>query len=100
MDDDDDDEPLPIDEDGEEQPLLPGLYRAMYAFDPEGTAEMRLVDDQIVRVVGRGGGVGWAVVLVEDESESGVVVEGGQRHALVPESYLEVVEVDEGEEGQ
>ena len=40
----------------EEPPLLPGLYRALYAFEPEGTAEMRLDEDQVVRVIGRGGG--------------------------------------------
>ena len=59
------------------------MYRALYAFEPEGTAEMALEEEQIVHVVGRGGGVGWAVVERE---------EGG--HALVPESYLELVEAD------
>jgi hypothetical protein len=73
--------------DGEEEdeeeggPLIPGRYRALYAFEPEGTAEMALEEDQVVHVIGRGGGVGWAVVEKED---------GG--HALVPESYLELVE--------
>lgn len=67
------------DEDG--GPLIPGRYRALYAFEPEGTAEMALEEDQVVCVIGRGGGVGWAVVEKED---------GG--HALVPESYLELVE--------
>ena len=77
------------DGDGEaEEPLYPGLYRALYAFEPEGTAEMRLEEDQIVRVIGRGGGVGWAVV---DKGEGG---EDGKGHALVPESYLEVVRLD------
>lgn len=79
---------------GEEEPLYPGLYRAVYAFEPEGTAEMRLVEDQIVKVVGRGGGVGWAVVVCEDDTEVG---EGGEKkvkHALVPESYLEPVQFD------
>jgi len=81
-------------DDGEEEPLYPGLYRALYAFEPEGTAEMKLEEDQIIRVIGRGGGVGWAVVLkdgAEDKGESG--------HALVPESYLEVVRLDEEDEG-
>ncbi|KAI0368401.1 hypothetical protein BV20DRAFT_1053996 [Pilatotrama ljubarskyi] len=67
----------------EDGPLLPGLYRALYAFEPEGTAEMALEEEQVVRVVGRGGGVGWAVVEKE-----------GGGHALVPESYLELVEAD------
>ncbi|EFI27612.1 hypothetical protein CC1G_14538 [Coprinopsis cinerea okayama7 len=48
----------------EEEPMYPGIYRALFAFEPEGTAEVRLVEDQLVRVVGRGGGVGWAVVEV------------------------------------
>ncbi|KAI8984822.1 hypothetical protein BD414DRAFT_417946 [Trametes punicea] len=68
---------------GEDSPLVPGLYRALYAFEPEGTAEMALEEEQMVRVVGRGGGVGWAVVEKE-----------GGGHALVPESYLELVEAD------
>ncbi|KAM5530165.1 hypothetical protein V8D89_016167 [Ganoderma adspersum] len=70
-------------EDSQEETLIPGVYRALYAFEPEGTAEMALEEEQIVHVVGRGGGVGWAVVERE---------EGG--HALVPESYLELVEAD------
>ncbi|KAI0637531.1 hypothetical protein C8Q77DRAFT_1214617 [Trametes polyzona] len=71
------------DGDGEEGPLVPGLYRALYAFEPEGTAEMALEEEQVVHVVGRGGGVGWAIVEKE-----------GGGHALVPESYLELVEAD------
>jgi len=39
-----------------EELLYPGLYRAMYTFVPEGMAEIALAEDQIVRVVGRGGG--------------------------------------------
>ncbi|KAF9037059.1 hypothetical protein BJ165DRAFT_573689 [Panaeolus papilionaceus] len=102
------------DVEAEEEQLYPGLYRALYAFEPEGTAEMKLEEDQIVRVVGRGGGVGWAVVVVP-ETEGNVVVNGGVgvlvaegaqdgkavRHALVPESYLEpyMLEGWGGEEG-
>jgi len=70
-----------------EPSLPPGLYRALYAFEPEGTAEMKLEEDQIVRVIGRGGGVGWAVVVKEGTADCGV-------HALVPESYLEAHELD------
>jgi hypothetical protein len=73
--------------DAQEPVLYPGLYRALYAFEPEGTAEMRLEEDQVVRVLGRGGGVGWAVVIREGEGEDG--------HALVPESYLEVLQLDD-----
>lgn len=68
----------------EQQPagdLLPGVYRAVYAFMAEGAAEMDLAEDQIVKVLGRGGGDGWVVVSTGDD--------GGQ--ALVPESYLEFV---------
>lgn len=67
----------------EDEPLVPGTYRALYAFEPEGTAEMALVEDQIVRVIGKGGGVGWAIAEKE-----------GGGHALVPESYLELVQAD------
>ncbi|CAA7268686.1 unnamed protein product [Cyclocybe aegerita] len=80
----------------EEETLYPGLYRAVYAFEPEGTAEMRLVEDQIVRVVGRGGGVGWAVVVDERETEEAANANGfsAPKHALVPESYLEPYKLD------
>jgi hypothetical protein len=55
----------------------------MYPFEPEGTAEMALVEDQRIHVLGRGGGVGWVVVLKSDGE-----------HALVPEGYLELVRAD------
>ncbi|KAF8075739.1 hypothetical protein FPV67DRAFT_1648894 [Lyophyllum atratum] len=84
------DEEVYYDPEGEE-PLYPGLYRAMYAFQPEGTGEMALDEDQIVRVIGRGGGVGWAVVLDENADTP-------EKHALVPESYLEAVRLDGEEE--
>ncbi|KAI0337153.1 hypothetical protein BDW22DRAFT_1488495 [Trametopsis cervina] len=71
----------------EDEPLVPGTYRALYAFEPEGTAEMALEEEQVVHVIGRGGGVGWAVVDRE-----------GGGHALVPESYLELIRADEGPE--
>ncbi|KAG0698933.1 hypothetical protein DFH29DRAFT_939021 [Suillus ampliporus] len=80
------------DEDMEGEPTLhPGLYRALYAFEPEGTAEMKLEEDQVVRVVGRGGGVGWAVVVKDGLKDTGA-------HALVPESYLDVVRLDGDDE--
>ncbi|CEL62221.1 hypothetical protein RSOLAG1IB_10295 [Rhizoctonia solani AG-1 IB] len=63
--------------------FTPGIYRAMYPFEPEGTAEMALVEDQRIHVLGRGGGVGWVVVLKSDGE-----------HALVPEGYLELVRAD------
>ena len=90
----------------EEQPLVPGVYRAVYPFVSEGTAEMALEEDQLVKIVGRGGGVGWAIAVVEGG-------DSGERegvHALVPESYLEFVrsfepgevsedDMDQGESG-
>ncbi|KAF8548509.1 hypothetical protein OG21DRAFT_750859 [Imleria badia] len=80
-----------MDMDADVEPaLFPGLYRALYTFEPEGTAEMKLEEDQVVRVIGRGGGVGWAVVVKDGLKDTGV-------HALVPESYLEPVRLD-GEE--
>ncbi|KAI9433336.1 hypothetical protein H4582DRAFT_1003410 [Lactarius indigo] len=101
LDDDDDDDNFDDYEDDEghaedqagegndaDRPLLPGLYRALYAFEPEGTAEMALEEDQIVRVVGRGGGVGWAIVARG----------GDEGHALVPEGYLEFVSLDQEQE--
>jgi len=83
-----------------EEELKPGLYRALYAFEPEGTAEMALVEDQIVRVIARGGGVGWAIVERPHEEGEGIggfgLEAAGQ--ALVPESYLEPYRLDdEGE---
>lgn len=80
LDGDEDEDVQPSDD----EPLIPGTYRALYSFEPEGTAEMALEEEQIVRVIGRGGGVGWAVVEKGD---------GG--HALVPESYLELVQAAE-----
>lgn len=94
LDDAEDDDEYEDAESGED-PLYPGLYRAMYAFEPEGTAEMKLEEDQLVRVIGRGGGVGWAVV-----DRGGGVGEDGKAHALVPESYLEPVTLDGEEESQ
>ena len=92
--------PDDVDDDYEEDALYPGLYRALYAFEPEGTAEMRLVEDQVVRVIGRGGGVGWAVVIDDKGTAEAAEAEGvpsdlvAPKHALVPESYLEPVQLD------
>lgn len=83
-----------------EEELKPGLYRALYAFEPEGTAEMALVEDQVVRVIARGGGVGWAIVERPPEKGEGVggfgLEAAGQ--ALVPESYLEPHRLDDEDE--
>lgn len=71
-------------------PLPPGVYRALYAFEPEGPAEMALEEDQLVTVLGRGGGDGWVIVVSGDNA-------GGQ--ALVPEGYLELVTPHEEGDG-
>ena len=92
-------------EEQQEEPLYPGLYRALYAFEPEGTAEMKLDEGQMVRVVGKGGGIGWAVVVDERGGGGGSSDFGNHddaqhavsmplKHALVPESYLEAVRLD------
>lgn len=86
-DDDDDDEYQEGDEYEYAQeggPLAPGLYKALYAFEPEGAAEMALEEGQVVKIIARGGGVGWAVVEKDDGE-----------HALVPEGYLELVQPDD-----
>jgi len=76
-------------DEGDEE-LHPGWYRALYPFDPEGTAEMALREDALVRILGRGGGVGWAVALRPE----------GGTHALVPESYLEFVRPAEDDDDE
>ncbi|KIJ30384.1 hypothetical protein M422DRAFT_268144, partial [Sphaerobolus stellatus SS14] len=63
-------------------------------------------EGQEVRVVGRGDGVGWAVVIREESNastagagagagEKGGNWEGAQEYALVQESYLKLVRRDE-----
>ncbi|KAJ4481267.1 hypothetical protein J3R30DRAFT_3466241 [Lentinula aciculospora] len=76
-------------------PLSPGLYRALYPFVPEGSREMPLKEDQVVRVVGQGGGAGWAVVVVDGVDEKGKRRSSSRQLALVPESYLEPIALDE-----
>lgn len=99
-------------------PLRPGIYRALFAFEAEGTAEMSLFEGQLVKLIGRGGGVGWAVVernwqWEPEETQSGSTLAGGTDgaqgqsansgpndalgeagQALVPESYLEIFRLD------
>ncbi|KAL0065366.1 hypothetical protein AAF712_007719 [Marasmius tenuissimus] len=91
--DDDDDEDGYYPEDQNSGELQSGLYRAMFDFEPEGADEMALQEDQIVRVIGRGGD-GWAVVLMDSGAADGETTAQSQKHALVPEGYLEAVELD------
>ncbi|KIJ30249.1 hypothetical protein M422DRAFT_268217 [Sphaerobolus stellatus SS14] len=83
--------------------LTPGIYLALFHFEPEGTAEMALVEGQEVRVVGRGGGVRWVVVIREESNASTAGEaeekrgEGVEEYVLVPESYLKFVKGDEEE---
>ncbi|KAG9050880.1 hypothetical protein FS837_001534 [Tulasnella sp. UAMH 9824] len=65
--------------------FTPGVYRALYPFEPEGSAEMALEEDQEVRCLGRGGGEGW-LVAVKEVTYSGEVI-----HALVPEGYMQLI---------
>ncbi|KAG9050879.1 hypothetical protein FS837_001533 [Tulasnella sp. UAMH 9824] len=65
--------------------FTPGVYRALYPFEPEGSAEMALDEDQEVRCLGRGGGDGW-LVAVKEVTDHGEVI-----HALVPEAYMQLI---------
>ncbi|KAG8931495.1 hypothetical protein FRC00_000760 [Tulasnella sp. 408] len=75
------------DYDGDLDPIefIPGVYRALYRFEPEGSAEMALEEDQEVRCLGRGGGEGW-FVAVKEVTDTGEVI-----HALVPEGYMQLI---------
>lgn len=79
----------------EEVEIVPGLYKALYTFEPEGSAEMALEEGQLVRVVAQGGGAGWAVARRPQED-----VGGEGLHGLVPAGYLELVRPDEDEDGE
>ena len=63
--------------------LPPGSYRALHVFEAVGDTEMGLEEGQIVTVIGKERGDGWAVVNDTREGREGC-------HALVPESYLEL----------
>ncbi|KAG8902772.1 hypothetical protein FRB99_004134 [Tulasnella sp. 403] len=69
------------DEYDDDGPFQRGVYKALFKFDPEGTAEMALEEDQEVKCLGRGGGVGWVVALKG-------MVKSEPTYALVPEGYL------------
>ncbi|KAJ3756614.1 hypothetical protein EV360DRAFT_84792 [Lentinula raphanica] len=99
----------------EEGELVPGQYRALYSFEPEGPSEMKLVEGEVVKVIGRGGGGGWVVVVdkyAEGSSGSENAETGGageadsnnttatHKYALVPESYLELIQADDLTDGE
>lgn len=65
--------------------FVPGVYKALYAFEPEGTAEMALEEEMEVTCLGRGGGDGWLIAVKEVTREGEVI------HALVPESYMQLI---------
>jgi hypothetical protein len=85
---DDEEEVYPFDEEPDfaPTPLPPGSYRALYVFETMRDVEMGLEEGQIVSVTGKGRGDGWAVV---DDTREGKE----ECLGLVPESYLELVQL-------
>lgn len=79
-DDQDDDDDADDDDYYDDDQEPDGLFRAAYAFDPEGVNEMAIAVGDLLDVRGRGGGGdGWVVAIRLDTGEEG----------LVPEGYLE-----------
>lgn len=82
------------------EPLKTGVYRALYPFEAEGPSEMSVEVNQLVRIIGRGGGEGWVVALRNWTPEQEIK---GTRNAcdtavaqgLVPEGYLQPYQLDE-----
>jgi hypothetical protein len=71
-----------------------GRYKAAYAFESLGGHEMSVEEGEMIEVKGRGGGVGWVIaVRLRTAKQSDEMMEG-----LVPESYLEPVLDEAGEE--
>ena len=68
-----------------------GVFRASYGFEPEGGAEMELIEGQEVWCLGRGGGDGWLIAVRSGYPDD-------VAHALVPEGYLEFQRPFEGNE--
>ena len=64
-------------------PLVPGVYRIVSSFVPEGTAEVALEECQLVKVVGRSQDVGCQATAIVDSHEFS--------SAQVPQSYLRFV---------
>jgi hypothetical protein len=85
--------------------LEPGVYRALYSFQAEGPNEMDLKQGQLYRILGLGGGDGWAVALrhwtieelikgTREDGDDGDGSNDEETQGLVPESYLEVYRSD------
>ncbi|ORX34404.1 hypothetical protein BD324DRAFT_683357 [Kockovaella imperatae] len=75
-----------------------GLYRAVYPFEAVGEHEIGMEEGDLVDVRGRGGGEGWVVGVRKILSSDGRVVSPlgrgeEEKEGLVPESYLEKVDL-------
>ena len=73
-------------------PFKTGVYRALYAFEAEGPTEMSVEVNQLVRIIGRGGGEGWAVGLRNWTPEQEIkgmssTPDCGDTQGLIPEGY-------------
>ncbi|KAK8846760.1 hypothetical protein IAR55_005848 [Kwoniella newhampshirensis] len=78
-------------EDPDEEPK--GLYRAAYAFEGLSSSEMSLEEGDLLMISGRGNGdPGW-VIARRMKVVKGRVEKGDDGVGLVPEGYLERVEV-------
>ncbi|WVF70038.1 hypothetical protein IAT40_004825 [Kwoniella sp. CBS 6097] len=83
-------------------PLLPeseepsGHYRASYPFEALSSSEMTLVEGDLLKISGRGNGdPGWVIARKVVLGDGGKVEGVEERVGLVPEGYLERVEVVE-----
>lgn len=94
----------PLQADGSATELESGIYRALYSFQAEAPNEMDLKEGQLYRILGRGGGDGWAVALrrwtIEElikgtREDEGDGSNDEETQGLVPESYLEVYRLDD-----
>ncbi|WVQ97845.1 hypothetical protein IAU59_004960 [Kwoniella sp. CBS 9459] len=81
-------------------PLLPeseepsGHYRASYPFEALSSSEMTLVEGDLLKISGRGNGdPGWVIARKVVLGQGGQVEGVEERVGLVPEGYLERVEV-------
>ncbi|CAG8740986.1 1487_t:CDS:1, partial [Acaulospora colombiana] len=95
---DGDEDSSPESSDREDYSLRPGIYRVLFAFTAESPAEMSVNEDQLIRVLGRGGGEGWVVALrswtpedtLPDMRALTEEANHEEEHGLVPESYIEL----------